>query len=266
MAAIKHSLIILTTLFISELLLLPTALAKNSFLVAPGRVDFDLSRPKTQSFIITNNGDERIRLKIEPIYFEIDSKSLGAGTHLKPDTAQLENLTPYVRVSPKSLSLAPNQRRDIRISIRTPQDLPEGDYRSHLLVSMMETARVVGTEADPDDPNSVGMELSLKMETAVAIYGHKGKRAGSVNIDCVAGEDGLSIKLTNPTVWRLDGKASVFAANNLQNALATSFFVSLRESEKIIETELPTATGSNYEIKVDNSETEQSITSKGCSF
>ena len=185
----------------------PQAISKNSFLVAPGRVMFDLSRPKTQSFIITNNGDEAIRLNIKVVYFPVDSSSLGVGQPLNEETAATEDLKPYLRVSPPRLSLKPGQRRDIRISIRPPGGLTDGTYRAHSLVSMMEVAQTITDVAASDESGEVGMHLSLKMETAVAIYGQKGKGNPDLQIKCVTDAEtgNLSYEVLNPSPWRFDG-------------------------------------------------------------
>lgn len=210
---------------------IPNTWSKNSFLVAPGRVDFDLKRPTTQSFIITNNGDGPIRLTIEPIYLEIDSKSMSAGEHLKPETAKLEDLTNSIRVSPRRLSLSPGQRRDIRISLRPSAELTEGDYRTHLLVKMMEVARTI--DSGSEDEGSLGMKLNIKMETAVAIYGHKGDRKPSLNASCDINNNNLNVTVVNPSVWRFDGFIQVFKSNGpTDTPLYENRLISLRESKK----------------------------------
>jgi hypothetical protein len=187
--------------------------AKNSFLVAPGRVTFDLKKPTTQSFILTNNGDGKIRLSIKPVYFPIDSKSLQMGALLDPKTAELEDLTKYIRVAPRSLSLNPGQRRDIRISIRVPQNLPDGSYRAHLLVSMLETAQVIQT---PAGSGEVGVGVNLKLETGVAIVGFKGEQAETkIHTVCKIepGTGRLGLVVTNPSVWRFDGFLEFYPSN-----------------------------------------------------
>lgn len=205
MKSLRTHLILLFGVLVS--IYTPQAISKNSFLVAPGRVMFDLSRPKTQSFIITNNGDEAIRLNIKVVYFPVDSSSLGIGQPLNEETATTEDLKPYLRVSPPRLSLKPGQRRDIRISIRPPGGLTDGTYRAHLLVSMMEVAQTITDVAASDESGEVGMHLSLKMETAVAIYGQKGKGNPDLQIKCVTDAEtgNLSYEVLNPSPWRFDG-------------------------------------------------------------
>ncbi|MBL4865314.1 MAG: hypothetical protein JKY67_02935 [Pseudomonadales bacterium] len=219
--------------------------ARNSFLVAPGRVDFDLTRPKTESFIITNNGDGKIRLSIKPTYFAIDSKALALGTSLRPETAEIENLTGFIRVSPRTLSLQPGQKRNIRISLRPPKGLLEGDYRTHLLVSMLEAAQVVKTSND--NPDMLGMELSIKMETGVAIFGHKGERSPILDVACTTDPEtnALAFIINNTSIWRFDGMIEVFpSTGSTETPLLTEHIVSYRESRNESSTSwVPTSSG-----------------------
>lgn len=242
----NHNSITLPVLCILFLALFSSQLfARNSFLVAPGRVDFDLARPVTQSFIITNNGDNKIRLSIEPVYFAIDSKSLAAGEPLDKAHADKDDLRQYIRVSPRTLSLRPGQRRDIRISVRTPADLAEGDYRAHLLVRMLETA-ITQTLANESD-NGIGMKINIKMETAVAIYGHKGQRDPQLNVQCTRDESGhMALTITNPGIWRFEGWFDIFAAENADTGLPLTrkHVNSLRESRRTFPTDwLPDHSG-----------------------
>lgn len=206
--------------------------AGTSYLVAPGKVDFDLSHPTTQSFIINNNGDSTIRLRIKPIYFPIDSKSVGLGTHLNPETRAIEDLTQYIRVSPKALILRPGQRRDIRVAIRAPIDAQPGDYRSHLLVAMVETDKVKKKEKESE---KMSMQLNIKFETAVAILGRKGTRIPSLVINCVRHPDykELILEINNPTVWRFEGTLAM-SSEKQKTPLFKRRIISLRESRQYL--------------------------------
>ncbi|OUS04023.1 hypothetical protein A9Q81_06295 [Gammaproteobacteria bacterium 42_54_T18] len=254
-----HSLIILLMCFINQ-----PSFAKNSFLVAPGRVDFDISKPTTQSFIITNNGDGNIRLSIKPIYIPIDSKSLAAGSHIKPETAKNEDITQFVRVAPRTLSLKPGQRRDIRISIRPPSSLSEGDYRTHLLVSMLETAQVIkGGESGAD---SLGMQLNIKMETAVAIYGRKGERNPELTVSCTRDQvtEKLVLNIVNSSLWRFDGFIRAYNPNNPEKSIYENRLVSLRESKKSQNTNIIPSSNEDFLVRWSNFETNTEVGSSTC--
>lgn len=224
-------------------------LAKNSFLVAPGIVDFDLKKPTTQSFIITNDGDEPIRLNIKPVYFPIDDPTLGLGRHILAETREAEDITQFIRVSPKRLSLQPGQRRDIRVSIRVDKERPPGSYRSHLLVQMLETAQVIKTSTG-DGVDDVGMEIKVKMETAVAIYGTMGEGNAELAFTCEQDNNTGKIKLnvTNNTSWRYDGSVNI---KNSVAPISTIFeqrLISLRGSENSFLLNSPYSKGETYKI------------------
>ncbi len=222
------------------LLLAPfVTLAENSFLVAPGVVEFDLTKPATQSFIITNDGDEPIRLNINPIYLDIGDSSLAMGEHLSPDTKETENITKNLRVSPKRLSLKPGQRRDIRVSFRPNKDITDGDYRTHLLVQMLETAKVIdaGTAGD----GALGMKIDIKMETAVAIYGRKGEGSAVLDFQCIANEEdgNLIVTTINESEWRFEGQLTIVNQSQPGEPVYDDRVVSLRGSKRDIKIAKP---------------------------
>lgn len=182
-----------------------SAAGKNGFLVAPGRLQINVEEVKTSTFIITNTGDERIRLSIEPVYIEIDDPTMQAGDHLSPEVAAEENIVDKVRVSPPRLSLKPGERRDIRVQIRPLSNAEPGDYRAHLLVKMKETAYT--TEKNDESRKDMSMKLDVKMETAVAIYGRKGDPVVDVNATCNRLENHeVKVAINNNSAWRFEGR------------------------------------------------------------
>lgn len=205
------------------------AVAKNSFLVAPGRLQIDLEQLRTHSFIITNTGDEVIRVNVDPIYLPIDDSTMKAGRHLSPDVAMKENIARNVRVSPRRLNLQPGERRDIRVQI-SPLSSPEpGDYRAHLLVKMNETA--YSSEKTSED-EGMTMKLNVNMETAVALYGRKDEPVVDLSMSCENTDSGKTeVAIINPTDWRFEGRLAI-------GETTLKPVVMLRESEKTMTLDL----------------------------
>lgn len=228
----------------SQLMLMSTVVdAKNGFLVAPGRVQINVEELKTHTFIITNTGDERIRLSIDPIYLDIDDPTMKAGSHIRPGVATEENIVENVRVSPRRLSLKPGQRRDIRVQITPLSDPRPGDYRAHLLVKMDETAYT--SKVESEGKNNMNMQLNVKMETAVALYGRKDEPEVDVRLTCTKLEDGASeVAFTNASKWRFEGLL-------LSNKTEPVPIVLLRESLRTVAYMLPEGTG-NTEFTLNN--------------
>ncbi len=213
----------------------PPVKAVSSFAVAPGVLEFDLSNPKTGSFVIRNNGDESIRLMIQPVYFAVDSKSLKAGIALHPQTKFQEDISSLVAVSPRILVLKPSQRRTIRVSVRQPDPLFEGDYRAHLLIRTLKRKHSGRRRRNRDDAKGTTIHLNIKMETAVAVYGRYGKPKTELQWECQRDKEGrLQLIAINESKWLYKGWVGTFKYSDLTSSshLETQRLFSSRESSR----------------------------------
>lgn len=220
---------------------------KANFTVAPGIVEFDISRPSTKTFLIVNSGDENIRLFIRPIYFKIDSRSLAAGTHLHSRTASIENIATSIMASPRVLSLTPGQRRNVRISVRPRKKLAPGDYRAHLLIKTLGKQKPKAGAGEDGAPG-MSINLEINLETAVAIYGRVGKPDYMFKWECKPLASGkLIVEATNLSKWRFSGWIGVFDTSKPETPLAATRLVSLRESKRPVAFDI--AAKANLEIR-----------------
>ena len=206
--AVRSKNILIKLMVVNLLLLLPSGLiAKNGFLVAPTSAEVSLKKPVTLSFIVTNTGDNKIRLNISPIYFEIGSKFMPPLAALDPKTSKDDSLVPFIKVSPKVVSLKPTEQRTVRVSIRPSKELKakEGEYRAHVLFAMLDIAETLGKKKKPGE-KGVGMQLNFKNETGVVIYGSVGKGTPKLIPACSISKNGkLKVKIKNKGLWRFDG-------------------------------------------------------------
>ena len=67
-----------------------------------------------------------------------------------------------IRFSPKQFTVEPGGRQKIRLSLRKPANLPEGEYRFHLLATRFPTK-------DNQPENTKGIQLNMTMNVGVAI-------------------------------------------------------------------------------------------------
>lgn len=210
MVKIKKLSLLATTVAASLFTSAPT-LADHSFLVAPGRIEAELKSQTTRTVIVTNTGTDSIRLEIFPEYLAIGNEKgqLNVGESHLSNQAATESLADYITVSPKVLKLKPGQRRDVKVNIngkrsRTNKNAKpikeDGDYRTHLIVRMKETAATKKVE-DPDN-DGLSMNLDIKFETAIAIYGRLGEADYSkVKASC---NNGI-FSLENGSDYKIDG-------------------------------------------------------------
>ena len=192
-------------IIIFSTILLPSILfAKNTFLVAPTSAEISLDRPNTISFVVTNNGDGQVRVAISPIYFPVDSKFMPTAKPIDPATTTKDDLSSYMIISPKVVSLKPGEQRTVRVSVRPkPEVFKDGEYRAHVLFSMLDVADTMQTKGAKE---GVSMKLNFKSETAVVVYGSVGKGDADLKTSCkIVKDKQTKIAITNAGKWRFDG-------------------------------------------------------------
>lgn len=137
------------------------ALAAGDLLVAPTRVV--LAGPRGTEVFLNNVGQAPATYRIS-----IELKRMlasGALEDVTPDAAsEREKLTlSMISYAPRRVTLAPNQPQAIRIGVRPPAGLPDGEYRAHILF-----------RAIPDATPAVALEGQAREGVSIAltpIYG-----------------------------------------------------------------------------------------------
>jgi hypothetical protein len=135
------------------------ALAAGDLLVAPTRVVLD--GPRGTEVILNNVGNTpttyRISLELKRMTPE------GQLEEVAPEKANDKEKSTLSMISyaPRRVVLAPNQPQAIRIGVRAPANLPDGEYRAHMLFRGIPDAKPPSTE-----PPKAGISIAL-----VPIYG-----------------------------------------------------------------------------------------------
>ncbi len=131
------------------------ALAAGDLLVAPTRVVLDGTRGTE---VILNNvgvlpATYRISLELKRM------TPMGELEAVKPEAANdHEKLTlSMISYAPRRVVLAPNQPQAIRIGVRPPADLPDGEYRAHMLFRAIPDAAPATAPGVPRE----GLSISL---------------------------------------------------------------------------------------------------------
>lgn len=134
--------------------------AAGDLLVAPTRVVLD-GRRGTEVFL-NNIGSEEATYRIS---LEL-RRMTAAGTleDILPENANEteKSALNIINFAPKRVTLPPNQPQAIRIGLRGTEDLPDGEYRAHMLFRAIPKTEAV-TEQDGDN---MGLKIQL-----VPIYG-----------------------------------------------------------------------------------------------
>jgi len=149
--------------------------ASAALLVAPIRVAFD-ERDRTKEVILINEGDERRTYRVEWQEQTVDA----AGGYVALDeAAEFNRASSMIRYSPRQVTLEPGERQIIKLVVRKPADLKQGEYRSHLKFTAIPT----GLEAsqDPAGPG-IGIKMHLFMSYTIPVIVKQGSQEPSVMI------------------------------------------------------------------------------------
>lgn len=136
------------------------ALAAGDLLVAPTRVVLD--GPRGAEVVLNNIGDEpatyRVSLELKRMTADGTLEEVAPENATPAEQAMLDMLF----YSPRRITLPPNQPQTIRIGVRPPAGLPDGEYRAHLLFRAVRDAVPVA------EPAAAGSGVSIAL---TPIYG-----------------------------------------------------------------------------------------------
>jgi hypothetical protein len=131
--------------------------AAGDLLVAPTRIVLD--GPRGAEVVLNNIGTETATYRVS-----LELKRMREDGSL--EDIELENATPAEQAtldmlfySPRRVILPPNQPQTIRVGVRPPAGLPDGEYRAHLLFRAVRDP--VPAAVDPNAPPATGVSISL---------------------------------------------------------------------------------------------------------
>jgi hypothetical protein len=158
---------------------LAPAHASGDLLVAPTRVVLEGRR---SAEVVLNNVDD------EPATYRISLELRRMGTDGRLHNVTPENATEAERAmlamlsySPRRVTLPPNQPQIIRIGVRAPEGLPDGEYRAHMLFRAIPDAAPVTGEAVAG-ANGVAIALTPIYGVTIPIIVRRGTLVGDATM------------------------------------------------------------------------------------
>ncbi|NUT01455.1 MAG: molecular chaperone [Sphingomonas sp.] len=182
-------------LFASLLIAAPAADAGvGDLLVAPTRVVLNGSRGT--EIILNNIGDDVATYRVS---VELRRMTPDGMLHDVADPNAEEQLAQsMIMYAPRRVTLPPREPQTIRISARAPKDLPDGEYRVHLLFRAVPPPTPV--EA-PKDVKGIAFKLTTIYGVTIPViarFGNLEATAGIANVKRTSedGKPAISLQLT----------------------------------------------------------------------
>ncbi len=133
--------------------------AQGNLLITPRRVVFDGSS-RIKELNLANIGSDSARFIISVM--EIRMKPDGSFERIaEPDSGQ-RFASPYLRIYPRSVSIAPGESQMVKVQLLNTQGLDSGEYRSHIYVRAAPSDKPAAAEASDNS------EIAVKL---TAIFG-----------------------------------------------------------------------------------------------
>lgn len=161
-------------ILLSAILLAPVYQVQADLIIAPMRLVFE-DRVRTESIVLINSGNETKTYRMQ--WQEKTALPEGGYRNLTPEEIKdFPIASTMLRMSPKQVTLAPKERQVIKLSLRKPRDLPDGEYRSHILFQDLPIG-------NSKDESKAGLQIKLVMSFTMPVIVRQGKLNQSTKID-----------------------------------------------------------------------------------
>lgn len=167
-------------LVFTSLLLGASAVEATELMVHPKRVVFE-GNQRTAQMDVINSGTEPTTYRISIVRRRMTEM----GDFADVDTPLEGELfaDDLVRYSPRQVTLQPGVAQAVRMQLRKPAGLPDGEYRSHLLFEVLPGASEPQQQSDQQsEPNTFNIELRAIYSISVPIIVRHGNLSAATSI------------------------------------------------------------------------------------
>lgn len=193
----RFSRLILVGLALVFMLGAHEAYARAKLMLTPTRIVMD-GKTRSVEVSVINQGDRIGQYRIDTLEMQMPEE--GNVAAVPEGTAVPYAATPMLRISPRSMTLQPGETQKLRIMLRKPPNLADGEYRSHLRVTVTsdgteqpqdaegdEAAKKEDKEAvDAKPTHGFGVKITPRYNLIVPIIVRQGKTEFTATIESAA--------------------------------------------------------------------------------
>jgi hypothetical protein len=158
-------------LFILFFLVISTTRAQGDLLIFPKRIVFD-GGERVKQLILSNIGKDTAVYNVSFLQYRMTVNG-GFKAVTTPDVGQYF-ATPYLRVFPRKVTLAPNESQIVKVQLTKSKKINEGEYRSHLYFRAIKNNNPLGRKEKVVDSTSISVKLEAIFGISIATIIKKG--------------------------------------------------------------------------------------------
>lgn len=158
---------------------IPEASAKQAqLLLLPTRIVMGNS-DRFVTVTVKNRGDATGAYRIELVDMVMPEK--GVIREVKEGEDDKYSAKPLLRISPRKMVLAPEESQNVRIMVRKPKDLTDGEYRTHLKVTLV-TDNIEEETTDKEEQN-IAIAIKSRLSLIIPVIIRNGTTDYKVALD-----------------------------------------------------------------------------------
>lgn len=169
-----HSLVLISAALIGG-----RAAAEASLFIYPTLVMFEGHRTSAE-VTIANRGDETGTFEIGWANMSMTPE----GGLIRHEEEVPWSIQPFVRYSPRRVTLAPGESQVIKIALRRDDTVPEGEYYAHMRVVTINSAAVGSVSGDGPEPEP-GVSITARSAVAIPVVWRNSRAAPAATIESI---------------------------------------------------------------------------------
>lgn len=177
--------------FIFTCFLYTNTLAQGNLLIFPKRIVFE-ERGRVKQLSLSNTGKDTAIYNVSFIQNRMNEYG-GFEEITEPDIGQ-NFATPYLRIFPRIITLAPNETQTVKVQLTKTSQLKEGEYRSHMYFRAIKNSSPLGKRYTEVDPTVIGVEIAPAIGISIATIIKKGESNTKSSISDLSYEKGEDLK------------------------------------------------------------------------
>jgi hypothetical protein len=174
----NYTWIFFTSAFLCMLTCSLEGMAQGNLLITPKRVVFN-QKQRSQEINLANIGIDTARYVVS--FIQIRMNDNGFEQITKPDPGQ-NFADEFLRIFPRSVTLAPNEAQLVKIQVRPSEKLLPGEYRSHLYFRAVPKETVLGERPSATDTSSFSVRLTPVFGISIPIIIRVGESTAEVTL------------------------------------------------------------------------------------
>lgn len=118
--------------------------AAADLLISPLQVVME-GRDRSTEIVLVNTGSSKNTYRLE--WLQLEQATLSGGYQEEKETAAQTHLQDIAVFTPRQIVLLPREKQTIRIAVRRPADLADGEYKTHLTFKLVSSEEILSPDA-----------------------------------------------------------------------------------------------------------------------